>query len=283
MSAPLVEPSACTWCGIARRGHGRQYADAVGWHAWEQPSQEQILARMKARRLQLAVARVGALPVAVGTVPPLGLQGRPRTVLDRARDALGARMTKDDLRLVLENVVTYATGLEEALAAERVPYRERAARETSPARRAAWLRLAAAEESEAVRQRLLVAEEDPRDAEGDGITRRIAPTQTLRDGDTAAEAPLFVYRAEHPDSGITLGTYSTREAACKHCETVARRKGSTGLVAWVPDNGDALSPEELTFFDVEYCDGDDVPSQTCTGYVVTPLEIASEYDEEADE
>jgi hypothetical protein len=67
MSAPLiVEPSACTWCGIAQRGHGRQYADAAGWHVWERPSQEQILARMKARRLQLAVARAGALPVPVG-------------------------------------------------------------------------------------------------------------------------------------------------------------------------------------------------------------------------
>lgn len=66
MSAPVVEPSACTWCTIARRGHGRQYADAVGWHEWAQPSQEQILTRMKARRLQLAVARAGALPVPAG-------------------------------------------------------------------------------------------------------------------------------------------------------------------------------------------------------------------------
>lgn len=62
----IVEPSACTWCSIARREHGRQYADAVGWHEWEQPPQEQILARMKARRLQLAVARAGALPMPVG-------------------------------------------------------------------------------------------------------------------------------------------------------------------------------------------------------------------------
>lgn len=96
-------------------------------------------------------------------------------------------------------------------------------------------------------------------------------------------APAFVYRAEHPDSGIVLGTYSNREAAVAHCEALARREGSTGLVSWVPDDSDALSPEELSFFDVEYCDGDDVPVQTCTGYVVTPLELASEYDEEADE
>ena len=67
MSAPeVMEPSACTWCGIAERGHARQYADAAGWHQWAQPSQEQILARMKARRLQLAVARAGAFPMPVG-------------------------------------------------------------------------------------------------------------------------------------------------------------------------------------------------------------------------
>lgn len=69
MSAPVVEPSACRWCAIARRGHGRQFADAVGYHAWVWPSQEQILARMKARRLAAAVAREGALPVPVGPEP----------------------------------------------------------------------------------------------------------------------------------------------------------------------------------------------------------------------
>lgn len=70
MSAPLiVEPSACTWCGIARRGHGRQFADAAGWHEWSAPSQEQILARMKARRLALVVAREGALPMPVAPEP----------------------------------------------------------------------------------------------------------------------------------------------------------------------------------------------------------------------
>jgi hypothetical protein len=64
-----MEPSACTWCGIAQRPHGRQFADAAGWHAWAQPSQEQMLARMKARRLALTVAREGALPVPVGPEP----------------------------------------------------------------------------------------------------------------------------------------------------------------------------------------------------------------------
>jgi hypothetical protein len=74
VSAPLVEPQACTWCGIAEDGHGRQYADAAGWHAWERPTDGQVLARMKARRLARVVARVGALPMPVGTEPKAGAQ-----------------------------------------------------------------------------------------------------------------------------------------------------------------------------------------------------------------
>ncbi|MEU1553964.1 hypothetical protein ABZ517_14765 [Streptomyces scabiei] len=113
-----------------------------------------------------------------------------------------------------------------------------------------------------------------------------AAEQLRVDRDRIAEleaAPVTVFRAEHPDSGITLGHYSTIAAAHQHCETLARRDGNTGIVSWVPEDSDPWSPEELTFFDVQYCDGDDVPVQTCTGYVVTPLEAASEYDPDADE
>lgn len=67
MNSPeIMEPSACTWCGIAKRGHGRQYADAVGYHAWEMPTDAQIKARMQARRLVRVVAREGALPMSAG-------------------------------------------------------------------------------------------------------------------------------------------------------------------------------------------------------------------------
>ncbi|MFJ2110605.1 hypothetical protein ACIOEX_01530 [Streptomyces sp. NPDC087850] len=43
-------PSACRWCGIDQRPHARQWAQPAGWHAWEQPTEQQILARMRARR-----------------------------------------------------------------------------------------------------------------------------------------------------------------------------------------------------------------------------------------
>lgn len=53
-----------------------------------------------------AVRVLGALPVPMGPGP------QSPSILDRAREALGARMAKDDLRLVLENVINYAAGLE---------------------------------------------------------------------------------------------------------------------------------------------------------------------------
>ncbi|MGW2721472.1 hypothetical protein [Streptomyces sp. NPDC001492] len=48
--SPRNAPGGCGLCGIERRGHGRQYAEPVGWHAWKQPTQQQIKDRMQARR-----------------------------------------------------------------------------------------------------------------------------------------------------------------------------------------------------------------------------------------
>ncbi|WP_406417931.1 hypothetical protein [Streptomyces sp. NBC_01614] len=123
-----------------------------------------------------------ALPVPVGKGP------QSRSVLDRARDALGARMAKDDLRLVLENVIDYAAGLEaerrttnEALddavralrararkdPAQALSFAELAQRETNPGRRQAWRMLAQVEESERAFEALTAptqALEDPHDS-----------------------------------------------------------------------------------------------------------------------
>jgi len=88
------------------------------------------------------------------------------------------------------------------------------------------------------------------------------------------QAPVTIYRAEHPDSGITLGHYGSRAAARKHCETVLRRDvGDEVFLGWVPDDGSEDAPEEL-------CIGEDV---VCSGYIVTPLDVPSQYDDEADE
>lgn len=47
---PVITPSACRWCGIPERLHMQQWKPPVGWHEWQQPTQEQIKARMLARR-----------------------------------------------------------------------------------------------------------------------------------------------------------------------------------------------------------------------------------------
>nr|PPQ62083.1 hypothetical protein C5F59_39680 [Streptomyces sp. QL37] len=49
----LPAPSGCRWCGIEARSHARQWVEAVGWHVWETPTDEQRKERMRARRGQL--------------------------------------------------------------------------------------------------------------------------------------------------------------------------------------------------------------------------------------
>lgn len=43
-------PNGCQHCGVPRREHYQQWKPPVGWHQWAPPTQDQILARMKARR-----------------------------------------------------------------------------------------------------------------------------------------------------------------------------------------------------------------------------------------
>lgn len=45
-----TNPMGCAECGIDQRGHGRQHTQAAGWHMWQQPTQQQIKQRMRARR-----------------------------------------------------------------------------------------------------------------------------------------------------------------------------------------------------------------------------------------
>ena len=45
-----VEPSGCRHCGVPEREHMQRWTTAAGWHQWAEPTQEQIAARMLARR-----------------------------------------------------------------------------------------------------------------------------------------------------------------------------------------------------------------------------------------
>jgi hypothetical protein len=88
-----------------------------------------------------------------------------------------------------------------------------------------------------------------------------------------------VFRASH--DSIVMGLYTTREAAQAHCEAKVQQEepaGSIRHMSWVADDIGADAEYELHI----------TPAETSglirgTGYVVTPLEVASEYDEEADE
>lgn len=44
------EPNGCRWCGYGRRGHYGFWRAPAGWHTWVEPTDEQRLRRMRARR-----------------------------------------------------------------------------------------------------------------------------------------------------------------------------------------------------------------------------------------
>jgi len=95
-------------------------------------------------------------------------------------------------------------------------------------------------------------------------------------------APAMVFRAEHPDSGITLGHYSTEAAARAHCEVTERRSwpaGTTLSFAWIRD----VLPEDEENGVAELVVTAGQNEESVTGYIVTALEVSSEYDAEADE
>jgi hypothetical protein len=113
--------------------------------------------------------------------------------------------------------------------------------------------------------------DEPSEVSADKLTRLLAPSQALRE-DEPAEAPqLTVFRASH--DSIVMGLYTTAAEARKHCETLIGRDWPNCNVDWLEDDEDGVA--ELTV----WVGGE----ERTTGYVVTGLEIASEYDEEADE
>jgi hypothetical protein len=90
-------------------------------------------------------------------------------------------------------------------------------------------------------------------------------------------APTEVYRAEHPDSGITLGHYGTAAAAREHCEEMERRSWPTGTTLdfdWIEDDEDRIAELVVTAGQNE---------ESATGYLVTALEVPSVFDPDADE
>ncbi|WP_431980061.1 hypothetical protein [Streptomyces qinglanensis] len=50
----IPTPSGCQHCGVEQRSHARRWTEAAGWHPWTAPTQEQMKARMRARRAKVA-------------------------------------------------------------------------------------------------------------------------------------------------------------------------------------------------------------------------------------
>ncbi|MBP5931861.1 hypothetical protein F3K39_28420 [Streptomyces sp. LBUM 1479] len=93
----------------------------------------------------------------------------------------------------------------------------------------------------------------------------------IRLSNAAGVPPLTVFRASH--DSIVMGLYTTRQAAYEHCEAYEMRDDFVSPMSW---NVDEDGVAELV--------REHVPGlESATGYVVTPVEVASEYDEEANE
>ncbi len=46
----LAVPNGCRWCGHDRHGHFSGWHRGGEWHTWAEPTDEQRLTRMRARR-----------------------------------------------------------------------------------------------------------------------------------------------------------------------------------------------------------------------------------------
>ncbi|MEV6833567.1 hypothetical protein AB0N17_03390 [Streptomyces sp. NPDC051133] len=117
----------------------------------------------------------------------------------------------------------------------------------------------------------------------DKLTRLLAPTQAPREGEAA---PLVVFRASH--DAIVMGHYTSAAEARKHCETEMRREydESTKVSLWWREDEDTVDqPEdgEAELYAHVTPSGMDRGRTWRTGYVMTPVEVASEYDPDGDE
>jgi hypothetical protein len=247
------------------------------------------------RDTETAVRELGALPVPVGTAP-LASPGRARTMLDHAREALNARMTKDNLRLVLENVITHAAALNDRiveLEAERHTTNE-ALTDAAETLRANRDQIAELEENlRAVKagwdvSRARVTELEVATVEGRAalaalchdlddpgsmalgalyLLQQATPGTPMEPGETVPK----VYRASH--DSIVMDLYITAAAAREHCEADVRRDLPSVSLDWIEDEEDGVAELVAAIGEEE----------RSTGFVVTALEVASKYDEEADE
>ncbi|MET8765519.1 hypothetical protein [Streptomyces sp. NPDC004658] len=104
------------------------------------------------------------------------------------------------------------------------------------------------------------------------VLRRLLDAEArIAELESAQSVATIHYRASW--DSITLGRYTTADAARAHCEARARRDLPTVALDWIEDEEDGIA--ELV--------GRVGEEERPLGYTVTALEVASEYDEEAAE
>jgi hypothetical protein len=265
----VSEPFGCAHCGVTQRSHGRRYLTGAGMHGWERPSEEQVKDRMLARRA--ARIPVGSAPVSEAeldsAVEELSAFLRVRLALESAKR--GRRELRAELHTAQAHGRTF---LEQRNAVFATNSELLAKVEES-----GQARLLAENEARAVKRQFAeAAAEVARLVQERG--QRMKLEHALRDQIAELEAAQgTAYRAEHPDSGITLGHYSTAKAARAHCEETERRSwpdGTTLAFDWIEDDEDRVAELVVTAGQNE---------ESVTGYIVTALELDSEYDAEAAE
>lgn len=52
-----ITPSACRWCGVEQRSHAQTWIAGRGWHGFEEPTREQIAARLRVKLTATLSAR----------------------------------------------------------------------------------------------------------------------------------------------------------------------------------------------------------------------------------
>lgn len=125
---------------------------------------------------------------------------------------------------------------------------------------------------------LLVSEEEFLEQLADEAGK-VTPTG----GEITQPAELTVYRAAYEHEQIPLGTYTNPAAARKHCTSQVRREHqdpSAVKLWWREDEDSVDQPEDGP---AELWESVRPGHSRPTGYFVTPVTVASEYDEEADE
>ncbi|MFG3244145.1 hypothetical protein [Streptomyces sp. NPDC048157] len=50
MTTRISSPNSCRHCGLDEREHMQRWKPTASWHTWTPPTQDKILARMRARR-----------------------------------------------------------------------------------------------------------------------------------------------------------------------------------------------------------------------------------------